>query len=437
MTIRVFLTLCLLCYSYSILSQSVKEDMKSNEIYYSGFNPSQIDTIKKYWKQYFVRDIYPDLLGTQKIDYYPLFIDSYGGLYPATQIYPDKFDFTTNTNSDLNLLRYSHYQNFRYNPVLKTKLATTGFDVSSIKYNNPQSRDSADQTEINQFYDDWNGYFLSKAVDSIKQRAVDKEHIIFFVHGYNVPYSLAVVQSISLLKKLEEQGLKLENTLLIPVFWSSNDQKNSQIAPADDFNVQDDKGFENLEKWMYYSNRAYYAGLTLRQILNGLDPSKIGAKDTRIISHSLGATIATTACINTTSKLSNGNISDDLKNKMASPNYPLPSYPIKLFLSAPAIPGKNTFRDMNSSFFNKTVFSTINKKDRMLTKFFLLPARLSSTTLGCNHLFEVKKTRRFFFKNKLYDNFFYKKVSRRRDHDIFTYMRQKEYLEFLGEFLEK
>lgn len=406
--------------------------MKLNSIYYDDFKPNQMNTIIDYWKQYFVRDIYPDLLGEQKINYYPLFMDSYGGLYPATQIYPDNFDFAANTRSDLNLLRYSHYNNFKYNPELKTKLSETGFNVSSINY----KTDTDLQEDINKFYENWNGYFIPKALVSINEKLVGKKHIIFFIHGYNVPYSLGVVQSMSVLKKLEKQGLNLDSTLLIPVFWSSNNQKNNQIGSTD-FDVQDAKNLKNFGKWRHYSNRAYYAGLTLRRILNGLDLSADEFKDVMIISHSLGTTIATTACMNTTAKLSKGKISDDLKSKMTSSNYPLPSYPIKLFLSAPAIPGVNTFKDMNSSFYNKLVFSTINKKDRMLRKFFLFPAKFSSTTLGCNHQKEVEKTQEVFFENNLHNNFFFDTVSNRRDHDIFTYMRQTEYVEFLGQFLKK
>lgn len=425
-------------------AQEAKKDMKENrDHFYDLFDEYQKCTIIKYWKQYFVKDIIPDLASYKsdlsKIteqDYHPLFLDSYGCMY-CKNFYSLDYDFKQWTKKDINLLRYSHYQNVRCDSGLKEKL----LKEDSIKFKcvpiDPNAhKKTANPAYLSNFNNKWNEVFLTPEIDCINEKLRSKENIVFFVHGYNVPYSLAVIQMLMLREKMQSAGLNVDNTLFVPIFWSSGDLKKKNIKPekAKNFNVGDKFRYRTAQGWLYYSNRAYYAAITLRNVLNKIDVDS--TKNVMIFAHSLGATIATSACINTTSKLDNRDISNDLRKKFTQT--PIPTIPIKIFLSAPAIPGVNTFTDMDSCFSNKVVFSTVNNRDRMLSKFkFINPKRLSSTTLGSDYKGEASETKRLFMLKDFCDNFIYRKVSCRKDHDIFTYMRQDEYLKLLKEFIEK
>lgn len=91
----------------------------------------------------------------------------------------------------------------------------------------------------------------------------------------------------------------------MPIFWTSNANKNFNIESKERFDISNktgisNGGLDNGISFMYYSNRAYYAAITFRKILNKLSNIE---QSQYVFTDSLGATVATSALINTISKL--------------------------------------------------------------------------------------------------------------------------------------
>ena len=183
--------------------------------------------------------------------------------------------------------------------------------------------------------------------------------------------------------------------------------------------------------------------------------------DLYLFSHSLGATTATTLVINTTTKLDtkySDQISENKKNnnpidkgiedkleKSENVNYkliqkfksvPFPKSKIRIFLSAPAIGGLNTFVDMEEELKARvSFFSTVNKKDEMLNKFIGVVYKLGVTSLGINKDNDALITHCLYFSCSSGGYFFYNKdFMNHRPHDIFSYIEDAKYNNMVENF---
>lgn len=312
----------------------------------------------------------------------------------------------------------------------------------------------------------WDAYHLSKTSRNLwnKIEAEKPDRILFFVHGYNVPYSLAVVQSIEITKlisKIQDEAGKKTKILLVPIYWSSNAQKKHKFKGIDDINIKNEKKISNAIKFTYYSNRAYFAGLGLRSLIVEMEKENKKLPDLYLFSHSLGATTATTLVINTTTKLDskyseqisenkNNNVPLDqgIKDKLEKSenvNYkliqkfksiPFPKSKIRIFLSAPAIGGLNTFVDMEDEIKPRiSFFSTVNKKDEMLNKFIGVVYKLGVTSLGINKNNDALVTHCLYFACSSGGHFFYNEdFMNHKAHDIFSYIQYSKYINMVEKF---
>ncbi len=103
---------------------------------------------------------------------------------------------------------------------------------------------------------------------------------------------------------------------------------------------------------------------------------------------------------------------------------PIPRAQIRIFMSAPAISGIDTFKDMCEEIKGNTAFfSTVNSKDLTLKKFVGIVNGLGSTSLGLNYNCDVMQTKIDYFWDQGYFNY-NKETIEIPQHSIFDYMQQ-------------
>ncbi len=424
------------------------------------------------WGMYFKEDVASILDPNSKKYMFEIKLDSYGCVYPENEILEviPKESFEGKKKNYKYLTSHSFSRQF-YN--YKNALLKQVEEKKLNKVYSGLLNSASDDGKKNTFFDEWDKYHTGKLITDLNRRIENEKFnkVVFFVHGYNVPYSLAVLQAITLYKLLKDTlKADMAHTLLIPVYWPSNNAKHKDLEQKDFSTKNIDSYTKNGKLFLSYSNRCYYAAITLRKIISALDSLNKGI-DINIVAHSLGATIATSALINTYSKLDYADnssllpiagsaekiLKNDLKNIPENDeiNYDilkyfyktaLPKNKVKVFLSAAAIPGEFTFKDADPEIIkNKCFYVTLNPNDEMVTKKHIRqktlgfenaqPYNLSVTSLGCNYNCDADITKEKYESLTGNTNCFKIKVaSRETDHDIFTYMQQPAYTSFLLQF---
>jgi hypothetical protein len=449
--------------------------------YFSKYSEPQKKLIKDNWSQYFKADFLQSL--KPELNTFSIKLDSYGSLYPEREILNCITDegFANPKRKDVNLLKYSFYEAFleNYDEINRSvpNLKDVNAKLTYLKIMNLlKTKPDFSEESMEGFYDLWDEHLLDLYCDSLKKViAANKfDRVLFFIHGYNVPYSLATIQTIELsniIEKLQiDKKIPQQKILYVPVFWPSNDQKKCEIGSKPTFNIDNIKGLfdggaTNGIRFLYYANRSYYAAITLRKILNALnDQSEVKIS---IYSHSLGAIVATSALINTYSKLHSDYVDlmksydpskdEDKLHKMKKAELltydifkglngtTIPNKKMNVFLSAAAMPGINTFTDMVIATNNANFYCTINKKDEMLTKSAItimgkkIPklnaSDLNATTLGCDFDEDISNTFEYFKTHISQNRFHSKDLTLDTDHDILTYFQNLKYVSFIAEFL--
>jgi len=442
------------------------------------------EQIKENWEQFFRMDLY-DSLKASKDKLFPVYFDSYGSPYPHLSLLKgvNKSSFQS-TMSPKNLRKYSlqHFfqgsdfrENFAKNIDALPNEATKRIYQRLLAHTNEWNGSSDEK--IDRFYELWDSLQFSIVINDLKEkiRSSGATKIMFYVHGYNVPYSLAALQSLELQKHIRKSD---QNILMIPLFWPSNNAKDCNLTQdtisPDGFDINDraglcDGGIQNAQLFWYYSNQAYFAAVGLRRILNGLQGTPI---DITLYSHSLGATVITSAVINTFSKMQldesirthlNDNWLDlkrdhpgEYKAMKKNDNLgfeivkafkleELPKQRITLYMSAPAIPGEHTFADISSGVLsNISVFSTVNKKDPVLTKRnasilgktgIVNASNFGATSLGCDYNDDRAALQQYFDSHNATDNLHFKSVEI-NDHDFFVYLNDSNYRSFIDTMLQ-
>lgn len=441
------------------------------------------ELIYDYWVQYFSKDIYGHLTQESTDDYHCLFFDSYGGIMPNLSLFDncslDDFNqiygflkgsrlrlpnlLKTNKKvNDKSLIKYSIYQIIYNNlddcaPCLNRFLNEESYSTAKKVLDDQKNDDRSafDNNTIGNFYEKWDEIRISEETEILRVKMKEKKNIVFFFHGYNVPYSLAVIQGKVLIDQLCEFNLNRSETLFIPVFWSSNDQKEINIETQQNFSTDNDQkffkgGLKNGTNFLYYSNRAYFTALKLRILLKRLE-GDFEDKNVYMIAHSLGTIIPTTLFINNKEKLDldwkekkqpeklnwiNSEIVKLMENE-------IPRIKTSIFLSAPSMPGVTTFSSIDKEIFEHIkVFSTVNKQDIMLTKNVskvvkkLLKKRagtMNASSLGMCTC-EALLVKQIFDSRGISNSFTFKVVSNQWDHEIFSYLQQEGYISFFEEF---
>lgn len=468
-------TLLFLINLHYIYCQTNYEDQKKTFFVHPN---TTLDVIRNNWGMYFKEDVSTIIDPDSKKYIFEIKLDSYGSVYPEKEILDiiTKSEFEGKVDKYANLESHSFYWRFVEDSETKIEKAVKNGSI------NPIYSELLELAKVNKkaknadaFFEKWdkfhNDVLIRRLNDTIRKREITR--VIFFIHGYNVPYSLAVLQAINMYKLGKSAGKIDEHTLFVPVYWPSNNAKECKLEQSN-FSTKNIKTFKtNGKLFLRYSDRCYYSAITLRKIINDLDASvKVD-----MIAHSLGATIPTSCLINTSSKL-HYNIFSFLKchskdstwivnttrkfSRKDEINFDvlrnfykvqIPSRPINVFLSAAAIPGVETFKDVDvSKIGNKCFYVSINPNDEMVTKREIRNTvkdlihidiasinanRLGYTTLGCDSgsdacatkkQYELKLGTKSCFKTKI--------TSTETDHDIFTYMQQEGYKMLYYEFLE-
>lgn len=298
------------------------------------------------------------------------------------------------------------------------------------------------------FRKEWNKLFLPEIVqrarDTIKNKQIT--HCVYFMPGYNVPYSLAQLHGNHVFSDYARNlppGAKADNILFIRVFWPTNSQKKNNFT-AEHCNIDNQLKTPNKVLYNFITNRAYCAGLSLRHFINELPDTITMA----LVSHSFGATLNSALVLDPISKMRQPYIFRDSLLIEAYKNEPPLKQTCYLFLSAPGIPGRSNFELMNAAR-NAHHFFYIgyNNKDRILRKqpfLFELPAFVTNagygnaTTLGCNYWGEIKKVKKKVRKElKMESNFYFKASSRRFVHDYFCVRRQRGFQEHFAKFVRE
>lgn len=389
--------------------------------------------------------IYPNFIDTMKcIDIQPFFEDS--------QLDQRKFY----SKSFYHIFNKSYWANQETKwEVIKNVLDPNG----KIKINTGTEYFDEDF----EFIREWNNEYLTPKIQEIQKEISNCSEckVFAFIPGFNVPYSLAKLQAIEIAKKLSENSTN--PIILLEVYWPSGSRKVNSLKKGECCSYQNYENYLTKQLYSFISNRSYLVGLTLRDVFNGLPATtKIN-----VITHSHGASVITATLINAYSRMDVTkkfydncallpNNSKDVNRNICYLMHTkeIPKQEFKVFLNAPAIPGKNTFCDIEESrCHNHYFFIGFNKKDRTVQKTKLhftrkeknceyyhriyLPIsfsrHFSSTSLGCNYLLEINRMKKVIPKS-LSSNFQFESVSSKREHDFFCYIEQIKFSSCLKQF---
>lgn len=222
---------------------------------------------------------------------------------------------------------------------------------------------------------------IDKYVEQINKGSEGKK-LVFIIHGYNKhPFkpsdASSYLENLVMRKKILE-NYSSEKFQFVEIYWDGLSWANSVSALSP---------FNSIKVWNNAQPASTNVGLEVRRIMSGLK-----APTTYIITHSLGASVATTALFNV-DKYNPSNFRQGYLNQFNDTvNYRTPTGKFRLGLLAPAIPGMETFDDfyartplVSSNPDNYSVLIGFNKNDRVLRKFKVVkPKHIGSTTLGCD-----------------------------------------------------
>ncbi len=412
--------------------------------------------IKDNWDDFFGSDLEQILPNKFAATTLSIKFDGLGCLYPegSKEIHQIENEFE-DTALDTRIFHkesfYHLYEHPKFisSPAVKRFREEVGFE-SSMPRLMPDNPDEAQKQQAIKamgglryfkFADEWNRKFLPSKIDQINAAAGSSKikRIIFFIHGYNVPYSLAQIQGNELSKTLNESGLNTDEVLFVRVLWPSGFRKRDDFSD----NTCNYDNFENAKTavaFTYYSNRTFMAAIYLRQIIRGIDRKDI---DVDIITHSHGSSLASALLVNATSRMQSGVLSNFIAMRMLCE--PLPDRNIDVFMNAPSIPGVNTFTDLASgSPQSKYRFHVgFAPHDKVLLKRKLpvltslkFSAIISATTLGCDFKGEIGKTKEIFRERGHGDNFKATKISDELQHDFFCALQQQGMKDALQDFFK-
>lgn len=230
---------------------------------------------------------------------------------------------------------------------------------------------------------------IEKISTHINQAAQGKK-LVFLIHGFNKhpfkPTNASAYQENRDMREKILERYQSDSFQFVELYWDGLTWANTVgvLGP-----------FVSMKIWDNAQAASANVGLEFRRILN-----KINAPNAYVITHSLGASVATTALFNV-DKYNNSSFRQNYMNKYGDTSkYRSPAGSFKIGLLAPAIPGRNTFDE----FYNRTpatpslsenlsVLVGFNRNDRVLRKFKIAkPTRIGSTSLGCI-MEEVDSTR--------------------------------------------
>jgi hypothetical protein len=327
-----------------------------------------------------------------------IYIDREGYLYPPSDVYQlnaDAFYFP------------SHDKRFNRQHTAKLK--------SYFERNEAALGDVCDRLGIAKDYVTLQDFLFQAYADRINQEVQKGNRIVFLVHGFN-NFQEEALASFYLLK--HKLNARYKSIAFVEVYWDglANNAHPKRI-------------------WKSAQVNSSYAGLGIRRLLNKVNKEA----EIVLLSHSLGASVVTQALFNVSKwKGKFQKELDAVSNTIPTP----PQKSITLCMLVPAIPGENTFDDLNRTVINNTtqhiskIVVGYNWKDKALSKKIGIRKKFGSTSLGSNAGNEVFNTRDYI--EKKFPDILFKETDLQRkpmpkEHSIAEYMRSKCFNQFLDD----
>jgi hypothetical protein len=363
--------------------------------------------------------------GKSSNNVYRIYFDRFGFIYPDAKINDYNMKHCGSDFIDY----YSRYQN-EYRDICSQ------YGVSPI--------DSPDTDT-----DPLQAAVIDKIASILNKKVTGTTKLVILIHGYNenplIPRNNTSQDEFKKLRESIEVNYGNSKFEFLEVYWDGCSAANGPdvLYPFNSFFIFDNAQFHSCND-----------GLELRRILNKLTIPKV-----YVITHSLGASVITTALFNV--KKFPIHLYDDPKSDVHNFKlqyndsvYESPNSKIVVGMLAPAIPGHNTFyryfqRTVNGrdSIVDLTNFRFIvgyNTHDPVLRKFVNLPTKFGSTTLGCRRD-EIMKTYEVLSYNRAildtvdfsryYDTNRGRNVKQNK-HSFFKYMSNQKFNAFLGKVFE-
>jgi hypothetical protein len=442
------------------------------------------DIIEENWSEYFGENLFEKIPSKSlPKNVYALKFDALGCIYPK--------DFNENSFKML-FAKGKRRINYRTNEYLYKntfyKLPSETITNYKNKYSfkdtikaeilnsvifTPNDRSLPDD-EMYIFRKDWNENFGIKHINKINQIIEDKKikKVVYVVHGYNLPYSLAHIQFNNIVDLYKDSNQDLDEILFIATYWPSTNRKKSNYKNGS-FYFRNKLNYKSISGFPLIINRSFLTGLGIRQILNGM---KDFDGEVHMISHSMGGPTISAALINPIEKLKSNRfekltikkenskglksqlIAEKINSLQNTKNYnklnllknefyntKIEEYKfskLKVYLNAPAMSGLSTFKapDLNET--SKASWTiAYNNTDKVLHKTFG-PIRFGDqngdTRLGGNWENEAWKTKDQLRKYKLEDRFKFVESGVQVDlfgHDFFCYLNQPLFQKHLKDFI--
>lgn len=291
-----------------------------------------------------------------------LFFDRYGYLYPN---YPIDDKIIQINDSRLEVV-------FKNNPDLYKDICQSESPDNPLLNscnNHDTDKDPLQHTLIN------------KAINSINKNAIDRK-LIFIIHGFNkhplLPENGSSSYENLILRNEIQKEFPVDSFLFVEIYWDGCSQVNGTQTILE-------SSYNTFKIWDNAQAASNYIGLELRRILYG-----ISANNIYIVTHSLGASVITTALFNV-EKFRDSRYMREIIELYDDKNiYSTPTKQFSVGMLAPAIPGENTFDDyykrtpaLNDSINNFRFIIGFNSNDEVLRKFINLDRNLGVTSLGC------------------------------------------------------
>lgn len=448
-------------------------------------DPTRYDLASENWTDYFSVDLYEKNF-VDNIDIFPLYFDAMGGHYPSFKLIrlmkSNGFEFKNNLSYSEKdqkkaVIAYtwpsflSAGENRESLAKIKDKMSELKelqTSVSSLANGKiDQIGKEAEMNSIMDFYSTWNRYRDSVVIHNLSnfiKNSNKYDQILFFIPGYNIPYSMQVAQA-ERMRDSVQMYTNTTSTLIIPIHWPAGDSKRFD-------NWSKDNPIPSLTGWLSIKNRAYFLGYRLRQISKLIEKSNPKIRQ-KYFAHSTGAAAIMTLIADPGRGLDIGRdcveICNGSPNEMVlhenclgnrnhyrymqylSHSTPRLKTKVPVFFSAPAIgtSWRKTICDADGVQKSRSLYSSFNKKDPALRKkfgigpvadvalafkckpqaLFIDNSRvLSASTMGCREvsLSRVKET---------YNTLKSTPNLKNKSHNIFEYMRKIEYKDLFVEFL--
>ncbi|MCA0366056.1 MAG: alpha/beta hydrolase [Bacteroidetes bacterium] len=376
-------------------------------------------------------------------------------------LYPPAFDNSSKLDSLYNkVMEGSKVEYFETNSFYKFQNAKDSeFSKLFYKILNSQWHDfnaeknqdctSAFNVNCNELYflNKWNEKWLTEKAELINKKILSEGYskIVVYLHGFNVPYSLANVQAKALKSKYSE--IDSAKILYVRVFWPALRHKKI-VDRNNKYFTKNKFSLKTKRQYKYVVIRSYMIGLALRDLVN-----KIGKPiPIMVIAHSLGTNIALTSSLDLESKLRN---SYSNKTKTGKRNYlleniiqvsktlPVPkNKPVVNLLNAPAVSGKLSFAPLDSSCRNIRWYIGYNPDDKILNRKWIiqLKEKGDNTRLGANSYCDLEVTREYLQSKNILSSFTFMRSGIQKDilgHDLFCYMLQPGFQQLFYDFAIK